>query len=395
MATEHGSILYVQYTNPAGYPPLQHSSRILADAGWNVQFLGTDVEGVLDLQFPPHDRITVDRMSRQPDGWRQKLHYLGYAAWVVRHALARRPDWAYVSDPLATPIGLLLSAGLGIPVVYHEHDLLGKNVGSSPFMKTVAWARRRLARQAEVCVLPNEKRLAHFEKQTGCTGPTYCVWNCPAQSEAKRVCSGRPSRTDGLPKQTEGEEDDFVVYYHGTLTPKRVPLAVVEALDTLPECVRVKLVGYETEGHSGYVRALRSRASELGIAGRLSVHDARPRHALFEEVRGASIGLSFMPENPADFNLNWMVGASNKPFDYLACGVPLLVSDLPDWVDAYVRPGYARACDPQDPQSIADAIRWYLDHPEKRREMGRRGRRRILDDWNYEHQFKPVFDALQ
>jgi hypothetical protein len=29
-------ILYVQYTNPVGYPPLEHSSRILADAGLQI-----------------------------------------------------------------------------------------------------------------------------------------------------------------------------------------------------------------------------------------------------------------------------------------------------------------------------------------------------------------------
>ena len=30
------SVLYLQYTSPANYPPLEHSSRILADAGWQV-----------------------------------------------------------------------------------------------------------------------------------------------------------------------------------------------------------------------------------------------------------------------------------------------------------------------------------------------------------------------
>ena len=38
-------ILYVQFTNPAAYPPLEHSARILADAGWDVMFLGTGALG--------------------------------------------------------------------------------------------------------------------------------------------------------------------------------------------------------------------------------------------------------------------------------------------------------------------------------------------------------------
>lgn len=52
-------ILYIQYTNPAGYPPLEHSSRILADAGWQVLFLGTGALGAAALRFPPHSNVRV------------------------------------------------------------------------------------------------------------------------------------------------------------------------------------------------------------------------------------------------------------------------------------------------------------------------------------------------
>ncbi|MGA9995595.1 MAG: glycosyltransferase, partial [Pyrinomonadaceae bacterium] len=89
-----------------------------------------------------------------------------------------------------------------------------------------------------------------------------------------------------------------------------------------------------------------------------------------------------------------MTGASNKPFDYLACGLPLLVSDLPDWRNFFVEPGYALACDMENPQSIADAVRWYLDHPEEMRRMGEGGRQRIISEWNYEKQFSPILEKL-
>ena len=38
MAIRRRRIMYVQYVNPGMYPPLEHSSRILADAGWEVCF---------------------------------------------------------------------------------------------------------------------------------------------------------------------------------------------------------------------------------------------------------------------------------------------------------------------------------------------------------------------
>ena len=76
-------ILYIQYTNPAGYPPLEHSSRILANEGWDVVFLGTGAKGASNLKFPEHPKIAVLQIPFCEAGWRQKLHYGRYFLWVL------------------------------------------------------------------------------------------------------------------------------------------------------------------------------------------------------------------------------------------------------------------------------------------------------------------------
>ena len=48
-----------------------------------------------------------------------------------------------------------------------------------------------------------------------------------------------------------------------------------------------------------------------------------------------------MPLTSDDVNLRTMAGASNKPFDYLARGLALLVSDLAEWKALFVDPGTA------------------------------------------------------
>lgn len=67
-------ILYIQYANPAGYPPLEHGLRILADAGWEVSFLGTHALGAAALRCPPRSNIRLRCLNFYPAGWRQKLH---------------------------------------------------------------------------------------------------------------------------------------------------------------------------------------------------------------------------------------------------------------------------------------------------------------------------------
>jgi glycosyltransferase involved in cell wall biosynthesis len=378
--------LYLQYTNPGGYPPLQHGSRILARDGWQVLFLGTDVAGVEALEFPAHPGIVVRCLSAGTAGWRRKLHYARFTAWAVAWALRWRPRLVYASDPLSCPVALLLGAVPGARVVYHEHDSpaeasRGGTEPSGPHRLVMA-ARRRLARRAVLSVLPNERRLARFQAAVGPNAPALCVWNCPARDEVRPARGA--VRADGL-----------WAVYHGSIVPSRLPPTVLEALALLPPSVRLRVIGYETAGHRGYVERLRETAEQLGIAARVEFHRAVPRGALLSWCERSDVGLALMPRLSDDVNEEAMAGASNKPFDYLACGAAVLVSDLPDWRAMYVEPGYGLACDPGEPRSVAAALRWLLERPAARRAMGERGRRRIALEWNYERQFRPVVDRIE
>ncbi|MDW8228166.1 MAG: glycosyltransferase [Anaerolineales bacterium] len=383
-------ILYLQYTNPAAYPSLEHSSRILANDGWQVLFLGTGAFGADALRFPPHERITVKQMPFQPPGWRQKLHYLRFGLWALAWTLRWCPQWVYASDMLSTPVALLLSFLPGVRIIYHEHDspivdcglwIADRGSRILDFMRFVLWTRRRLAQRAQLCVLPNERRARHFASSVTNGRPVITVWNCPSLEEVS-------------PRRMVEDERVICLWYHGSLVPSRLPPTVLYALAMLPDAIKLRAVGYETVGHPGYARELCDLARALGIEARVEIQGPRSRQELLKECCRADIGLALMSRRNNDVNFRWMVGASNKPFDYLACGLALLVSDLPDWREMYVAPGYGLACNPDDPESIAAALRWFLEHPVERREMGERGRQRIVQEWNYERQFAPVWGRL-
>ncbi|MDZ7962635.1 MAG: glycosyltransferase [Aulosira sp. DedQUE10] len=378
-------ILYIQYTNPAGYPPLEHSSRILAQEGWEILFLGTGALGAGNLKFPSHPNITVHQLPFCLPGWRQKLHYIQFCLWVLIWTLRWQPQWVYASDLLACPIAAFLSFLPDVRLIYHEHDSLS-TAPKSTFLHLCLTTRKWLAHRAALCILPNQKRADRFDQEVNSQQQAFCVWNCPAQEEV-------------IPPRLIEKSDDIWVLYHGSIVPERLPLTVLNALSDLPETVKLRAIGYETVGYKGYVQKLREVSTELGLSQRIELLDAMPRKDLLKWCQQSHIGLAFMPVTSQDVNLLWMTGASNKPFDYLACGLALVVSDLPDWKQMYVEPGYGLACNPENPASIATVLRWYLEHPVEMREMGEQARKRILEEWNYEMQFEVVknkmFQGLQ
>jgi glycosyltransferase involved in cell wall biosynthesis len=153
-------------------------------------------------------------------------------------------------------------------------------------------------------------------------------------------------------------------------------------------------MGYETVRSIGYVASLLGTARNLGIAERISYLGPRNRPEMIRVCATCDVGIAFLPIPPESINMSKLTGASNKVFDYLACGLPIIVTDEPDWRRLFVEPGYGAACDPENVASIAAAIRWFFDNPGQMRNMGESGRHRIQTDWNYESQFQPVLDAI-
>ncbi|MDD5449326.1 MAG: glycosyltransferase [Candidatus Omnitrophica bacterium] len=374
-------IIYVQYTNPACYPPLEHSSHILADSGWKVLFLGTwDFTG-RGINFSPHINVVVQRIPFCQRGWLQKIHYFLFCLWVFTKTLIYRPKWIYASDPLSSPIALLLTYIPGLKIIYHEHDSPGKNSDTSLFLRCILKGRVKLSRRADLCILPNEKRAQNFRIETRTLKQILVVKNFPLKKEVK---ISRRENKKGL-----------CVVYHGSIGPSRLPLAVVSVLTKLPAEVSLRVIGYETVGYKNYIKKLKETASSFDVVERFEfIGKLSTRQEVLRYCRDCDIGIAFMPKISGDINEQAMVYASNKPFDYLASGMALLVSDLPDWKEIYVKPGYGLACNPEDSESIAGSLRWFLEHPLETRQMGEAGRQRILQDWNYERQFEPVLKIL-
>jgi glycosyltransferase involved in cell wall biosynthesis len=376
-------VLYVQYTNPAAYPPLEHSAEILADAGMDVCVFGTTMLAD-SLELKPDPRIRVRLHPYQSEGWRQKLNYLSFLLAALAEGVRSRPNWIYASDPLACPVALVLWWFSRARLVYHEHDSPDTSDGApapSLFMRLVLRARVAVGRKADVCVLPNGQRAAVFGRLVNRTD-VLTVWNCPMKADV------------GPARQVD-HGDRLSVLYHGSIVPSRLPVTVIDALAQLPSTVALKIGGYETIGHRGYVRLLLGRAQSLGIADRIEYVGTVPkREDLMRQCATCDVGLALLPADSRDPNERAMFGASNKPFDYLANGLPVLVADLPTWRDGLVEPGYGRSCDPDAASSIASALAWFLEHPEARVAMGERGRQRILSEWNYETAFAPVLREL-
>ena len=90
--------------------------------------------------------------------------------------------------------------------------------------------------------------------------------------------------------------------------------------------VRLRIAGYEAPSARGYVKHLVGGDGGTAAETLVEYIGMVPRADLLMEAARAHVGLALMPLNSNDLNMRHMTGASNKPFDYMAAGLPLLVS---------------------------------------------------------------------
>lgn len=348
----------------------------MALAGWQVVILNAPVAGY-DLTLPPRQGITVRSIAVRPSHAMRPFQYLQYTLAAARLALTFRPHVVYASDPLGAGPGLVASRLANSELVYHEHDT--PNPGA--LRSRVQQLRRAAALKARFVVLPNAERARIAQTELGFRDEQLrIVWNLPCRTELPHLAASSDART--------------ILYYHGSITPERVPESVVDAIAQSRHRICLRIMGYEAPGAPGYV----ARLVELGkCSGEALVEylgQTPTREGLFAEAARAGIGLALMPRDTNDLNLRFMMGASNKAFDYMGAGLALLVSNLPEWVDALVKPGYGRFCDPADSSSIRAQLDWFAENRSECRNMGARGRAKIENDWNYEKAFAPLLESL-
>jgi glycosyltransferase involved in cell wall biosynthesis len=369
-------VLFVQATNPGAYPPLIHASMLMAEAGWEVTFLSAPIAGNT-LSLAPHPRIKIHAVRTRPSHVMSNVGYALYATTAARLSLQLRPDVVYASDPLGAGPGLLAARLAGAALVYHEHD------SPQPGMLRPILGRLRAAaaRSARLIIFPNEGRARFAQSELRFSdNRLHIVWNVPRRAEL--ASSAAPA------------EPPLIVYYHGSITPERLPETVALAVRRLTGRVRLRIAGYEAPSAGGYVRHL--VGSDAGAVADSPVEylGMVSRADLLMQAAHAHVGLALMPCQSSDLNMRYMTGASNKPFDYMAAGLALLVSDLPDWTRIFVKPGFARAADPTNLDSLTAALEWFANHPSQRKAMAARARAKIESDWNYDTAFAPIIGML-
>lgn len=135
---------------------------------------------------------------------------------------------------------------------------------------------------------------------------------------------------------------------------------------------------------------LRRQAANDGISDFLHLEDMLPWEENFVRTAKAFCGCVFYEDNP-----NNRVGVPNRLFEYMFCGIPVVVSDFPELRRVVEKSGCGVVVDSTNPKSIADGFLALLKNPLEAREMGLRGREALEREFGFHVDLEKMIQAYQ
>jgi len=166
---------------------------------------------------------------------------------------------------------------------------------------------------------------------------------------------------------------EFDLVYRGGLSERAGTWVLLDAMRMLAirgKSIRLLLIGYCD--NSVVETALRDRIRILGLADSIEIQGRIGHEYMAKALSRARIGISPLQDIPK-FRTNIPV----KVFEYWACGLPVVVSDLPPLRPFLKNVGGGLLFAPGDAKQLAESIAWLLEHPRSAARMGQRGRSAI------------------
>jgi glycosyltransferase involved in cell wall biosynthesis len=150
----------------------------------------------------------------------------------------------------------------------------------------------------------------------------------------------------------------------------------------------VNLAGY-TDGEAGLAE-LNAALSRDELCGQVRFYGRLPHHEVPGFLRAGRAGLVLLQPVP-----KFMKNIPTKMFEYWACGLPVVASDLPPIRQFLVDGQHGWLFDPKKPAELAERIAFLLGHPQQAQALGQNGRRMVETQWNNESQTGALLDFYQ
>jgi len=247
--------------------------------------------------------------------WRYVVDQESFFVKLFSSATSRfSPDIFFAHDLAMLPVARLASQRSGAKLIYDSHELYSEQEFSAREKQRWTEIEAKHIRACDAVITVNPSIAKELERRYGLHGVNV-IYN------AER--SRRSLERKGLfHRAFELSPDQKVILFQGGLLAGRNLEVLVEAMGH----VRNPILNLVILGDGQLSAPLKRLVEKLGLSDRVHLHPAVPQEQLLAFTASADAGV--IPYQPNCLNNYYCT--PNKLFEFIAAGVPIVASDLPE-----------------------------------------------------------------
>ncbi|MGB1617860.1 MAG: glycosyltransferase family 4 protein [Cycloclasticus sp.] len=274
--------------------------------------------------------------------------HLGLLYQLVRS----KPDVVHGHDVNTLPTAWLASVIARVPLVYDAHEISTDREGYASFRKIVGWVEKKLMPRAAGTITTTDIRAKFFALAYKVPRPL--------------VLQNRPRLTQGpksekIRQQLGLKEDWPIVIYQGGLQQGRGLERIVDAAQQVEGAYFVFIGGGRLE------LPLKEQTARLGLEDKVHFIDTVSLDELPQYTASADIGVQAI-ENTC---LNHYSTDSNKLFEYMMAGLPVIATSLPEIRKLVLEHDLGLLVASGETNELASAIRCLVGNSDMRQKLGK------------------------
>lgn len=358
------------------------------DRGYKVSWVGPEVSyfnAVSDRD--PRIEYHLTKPSRN------RLDRLLSAQRVGRKASeVEGVDWFYSPDPDAAEVAVRLAVGTNARVVFDIHEifhgaLLDKWLLGRKATIPREYIRRRIARTVNRSDLVMAVSRSVLRPYADPEQAKLVVRNCAPR------WFGQAAESDDPGGHERNVNVGSTVFMHGKALPGNGTPTVLEAVGRLgKDRTQAKVVMFPNmgQGQPLYLPDLPERIEQLGLGNSIWLHDAVTHTDMPGTLNQCDVGMISYGRRLGEDSL------PNRLFEYMAIGMavmaPCYAGEIKAIIDAE---DIGLTVDFENPDDVATAMRWFIEHPVETADMGRRARIAFLARHNWDTEFDHLVQAMR
>ena len=385
-------ICILNSVHPLNDTRVKRMAETLAERGYEITIIAP-VEGEQDLGlFKERLRIAIIALKRRSIGSFQKgrgalkifrtiLSRIAISFELFKKGFKTRGDVYHCNEVDSWVVGILLSIFNQSRVVFDVHEyyparvtdvLSGRIIG--PIAEGLArFLFNVLALFTDRLIFVNHSLVDLYKSP----GKITVIRNCVRKRDFMDLTAG-----DELQKRYQ---DRILVLHVGSLREQYGPLALLDALAHIqnPQVLFLILGG----AGEGFLSEIEAR----GHSEQIQVIEQVPFEELLAYFALADIGIS--PLQPTDKNTEYSL--ARKFLEYVAAGLPVIISNFPEYRAIIEQYGLGLLIDPAQPKQIAAAVDKLAGDEGYRHQLSENAARAFELELNWEMESRKLFELYE